>query len=30
MQAHDGKVSVEPNHPKGSVFILKIPIDVDP
>ncbi len=29
VHAHDGKVSVEANHPKGSVFILKIPVDVD-
>jgi signal transduction histidine kinase len=29
IHAHDGKISVEPNHPKGSVFILKIPVDLD-
>ena len=29
VQAHDGKVSVEPNHPKGTVFIVKLPVDVD-
>lgn len=29
IQAHDGKVSVQSNQPKGTVFILKIPVDVD-
>jgi len=29
VQAHDGKVSVEPNHPQGTVFVIKLPVDVE-
>ncbi len=25
--AHDGKVMVEPNHPKGTIFVIKLPVD---
>ena len=27
VQAHDGKVSVEPNHPQGTVFVVKLPTE---
>ena len=29
VHAHDGKVVVEPNHPKGTIFIIKLPLDVE-